>query len=77
MAEQSAAASAPTEDEAVNLSEPAAKSEGEIGHANPIQLDPKPHRKRNKPSLSCETCTVSRKRKAVMRINAHINASIR
>ena len=37
----------------------AVKAEVNGGEANQSQGSPKPQRKRNKPSLSCETCTVS------------------
>ncbi|KAL6719896.1 hypothetical protein ACLMJK_001817 [Lecanora helva] len=40
-----------------NGNDAAVKAEADDGEANQLQTSPKPQRKRNKPSLSCETCT--------------------
>ena len=37
----------------------AVKAESNSPEAKRLEASPKSHRKRNKPSLSCETCTVS------------------
>ena len=52
------AISGPAKDESVTNGV-ALKAEVNGSETNQSQESPKPQRKRNKPSLSCETCTVS------------------